>query len=99
MTGVDWEKAYHDLESHIGQIMKETSELVNGAAPKLRINDVHVSDRGGTLEVIIDATGNRMTYAVYVIDRKGRNAVPAVQHIPSGCAERQVYSTGLRPPA
>ncbi|WP_017548084.1 hypothetical protein [Salinicoccus carnicancri] len=72
MTGVDWEKAYRDLESHIGQIMEETSALVNNASPKLRINDVHVRDAGGTLEVIIDATGNRMTYAVYVTDRKGR---------------------------
>src|SRR5699024_40198 len=52
--------------------MEETSELVNNASPKLRINDVHVRDTGGTLEVIIDATGNRMTYAVYVTDRKGK---------------------------
>ncbi len=72
MAGVNWEKAYHDLESHIGQIMEETSELVNNASPKLRINDVLTEDTGGTLQVIVDATGHRMTYALYLIDRTGK---------------------------
>ncbi|WP_411843688.1 hypothetical protein [Salinicoccus sp. HZC-1] len=72
MAGVNWEKAYHDLESHIGHIMKETSELVNNASPKLRINDVHVEEDNGSLKVIIDATGHKMTYALYLTDRKGQ---------------------------
>lgn len=72
MAGVNWEKAYHDLESHIEQIMKETSELVNNASPKLRINDVHVEDDNGILNVIIDATGHKMTYALYLTDRTGK---------------------------
>lgn len=72
MAGVNWEKAYHDLESHIEQIMKETSELVNNASPKLRINDVHTEDKDGVLQVIIDATGHKMTYALYLVDRTGK---------------------------
>lgn len=70
MTGVDWEKAYHDLENHIEAIMKETSELVNNASPKLRMNDVYITQTK-TLNVIIDATGDKMEYAIDLIDRKG----------------------------
>lgn len=70
MTGVDWEKAYHDLENHIEAIMRETSELVNNASPKLRLNEVYITQTG-TLNVIIDATGDKMEYAIDLIDRKG----------------------------
>lgn len=71
MAGVDWEKAYHDLEEHIESIMKETSELVNNASPKLRLNEVYVN-KTETLDVIIDATGESMEYAVDLLDRKGK---------------------------
>ena len=71
MAGVDWEKAYHDLENHIEAIMKETSELVNNASPKLKMNEVYVS-KTNTLDVIIDATGDKMEYAIDLIDRKGK---------------------------
>lgn len=71
MAGVNWEKAYHDLENHIEVIMKETSNLVNNASPKLRINEVHIS-KTNTLDVIIDATGEKMEYAIDLIDRKGK---------------------------
>lgn len=70
MAGVDWKKAYHDLESHIEAIMRETSELVNNASPKLRLNDVYIT-QAETLNVIIDATGEKMEYAIDLIDRKG----------------------------
>lgn len=71
MAGVNWEKAYHDLESHIEGILKETSELVNNASPKLRLNDVYIS-KHQTLEIIVDATGDQMEYAIDLIDRKGK---------------------------
>lgn len=70
MAGVDWEKAYHDLENHIEVIMKETSELVNNSSPKLRLNDVYIT-QAETLNVIIDATGEKMEYAIDLVDRKG----------------------------
>lgn len=71
MAGVNWEKAYHDLENHIEAIMKETSDLVNNASPKLRLNEVYIS-KTNTLDVIIDATGEKMEYAIDLIDRKGK---------------------------
>ncbi|MCG1009981.1 hypothetical protein J4760_08110 [Salinicoccus sp. ID82-1] len=73
MAGVDWKKAYHDLESHIEHIMKETSTLVHNAVPELRINEVARNDQNGLLEIIIDATGARMKYALYLIDRTGKH--------------------------
>jgi len=71
MAGVDWEKAYHDLENHIEAIMQETSELVNNASPKLKLNEVYIT-KTNTLDVIIDATGEKMEYAIDLIDRKGK---------------------------
>src|SRR5699024_7127610 len=71
MAGVDWEKAYHDLENHIEAIMQETSELVNNASPKLKLNEVYRT-KNNTLDVIIDATGEKMEYAIDLIDRKGK---------------------------
>ncbi|CAD2079735.1 hypothetical protein [Jeotgalicoccus meleagridis] len=71
MAGVDWEKAYHDLEAHIENIMRETSELVNNASPKLRLNKIFI-EKENTLNVIIDATGDKMEYAIDLIDRKGK---------------------------
>lgn len=71
MAGVNWEKAYHDLEDHIEAIMRETNDLVNNAAPKLRLNDVYIT-KTNTLDVIIDATGDKMEYAIDLIDRKGK---------------------------
>lgn len=71
MAGVNWEKAYHDLEDHIEAIMRETSDLVNNAAPKLKLNEVYIT-KTNTLDVIIDATGEKMEYAIDLLDRKGR---------------------------
>ncbi|CAD2078619.1 hypothetical protein GCM10007275_08920 [Jeotgalicoccus coquinae] len=71
MAGVNWEKAYHDLEDHIEAIMRETSDLVNNAAPKLKLNEVYIT-KTNTLDVIIDATGDKMEYAIDLIDRKGK---------------------------
>lgn len=71
MAGVNWEKAYHDLEAHIEHIMRETSELVNNASPKLRLNDIYI-EKEDTLKVIIDATGDKMQYAIDLIDKKGK---------------------------
>src|SRR5699024_12088968 len=71
MAGVDWEKAYHDLEAHIENIMRETSELINNASPKLRLNKIFI-EKENTLNVIIDATGDKMEYAIELIDRKGK---------------------------
>lgn len=71
MAGVDWEKAYHDLEDHIEAIMRETSELVNNASQKLKLNEVYIT-KTNTLDVIIDATGEKMEYAIDLIDRKGK---------------------------
>ncbi|CDZ99230.1 hypothetical protein BN1048_00357 [Jeotgalicoccus saudimassiliensis] len=71
MAGVNWEKAYHDLEEHIEAIMRETSNLVNNASPKLKLNDVYIT-KTDSLDVIIDATGERMEYAIDLIDRKGK---------------------------
>lgn len=71
MAGVNWEKAYHDLEDHIEEIMRETSDLVNNAAPKLKLNEVYIT-KTNTLDVIIDATGEKMEYAIDLLDRKGK---------------------------
>lgn len=71
MAGVNWEKAYHDLEDHIEAIMRETSDLVNNAAPKLKLNEVYIT-KTNTLDVIIDATGEKMEYAIDLLDRKGK---------------------------
>lgn len=71
MAGVNWEKAYHDLEDHIEAIMRETSDLVNNAAPKLKLNEVYIT-KTNTLDVIIDATGDKMEYAIDLLDRKGK---------------------------
>lgn len=71
MADVNWEKAYRDLEDHIEAILKETSELVNNASPKLRINKVYVQQED-KLKIIVDATGENMEYAIYLIDRKGK---------------------------
>lgn len=71
MAGVNWEKAYHDLEDHIEAIMRETSDLVNNAAPKLKLNEVYIT-KTNTLDVIIDATGEKMEYAIDILDRKGK---------------------------
>lgn len=71
MAGVNWKKAYQDLENHIEAIMKETSDLVNNASPKLRLNEVYIS-KTNTLDVIIDATGEKMEYAIDLIDRNGK---------------------------
>ena len=86
MAGVDWKKAYHDLENHIEAIMKETSELVNNASPTLRINEVYIS-KTKTLDVIIDATGEKMEYAVDLIDRKGKK-----ETIKSGYQKSNTFS-------
>lgn len=83
MTGVNWEKAYKDLESHIEHILEETSTLIHNTTPELRINEVIHQEKHGLLEVIIDATGHRMEYALYLIDRSGKNATIKLPYQPS----------------
>ncbi|MCK1976514.1 hypothetical protein LNK15_05520 [Jeotgalicoccus huakuii] len=86
MAGVNWEKAYHDLEAHIEGILIETSELVNNASPKLRLNDVYI-EQSHTLDIIIDATGEQMEYAVDLIDRKGK-----IETIKTGYQKSNTFS-------
>ena len=83
MAGVDWEKAYKDLEVHIEHIMEETSALIHNAVPELRINEVIRREASGGLEIIIDATGHRMKYALYLIDRRGRQETLKLPYQPS----------------
>ena len=86
MAGVNWEKAYHDLEDHIEAIMRETSDLVNNAAPKLKLNEVYIT-KTNTLDVIIDATGEKMEYAIDLLDRKGK-----IETIKTGYQKSNTFS-------
>ena len=86
MAGVNWEKAYHDLENHIEAIMRETSDLVNNAAPKLKLNEVFIT-KTNTLDVIIDATGDKMEYAIDLLDRKGK-----VETVKTGYQKSNTFS-------
>ncbi|CAD2077194.1 hypothetical protein JEOAER750_01627 [Jeotgalicoccus aerolatus] len=86
MAEVNWKKAYHDLENHIEAIMRETSELVNNASPKLRLNDVLI-EKTNTLDVVIDATGDTMEYAIDLIDRKGK-----IETIKTGYQKANAFS-------
>lgn len=67
---VNWQEAYIKLEEQIEFMMKDTARLLNDNPPKLEINKLMVERKNGYTSIIADATGQHMTYACYLYEKR-----------------------------